>query len=74
MCIVFFGVWYFISDAYFGNELGDLMIIWTILGIALLSLLFTLFKKWISPFVLDLFIIIAVFSDIFMVYLLFNDY
>ena len=69
--ISFFCAWYFIADAYFGYELGDQIVVLTILVFAFLSLLCSLFRNKIYAFLLDLFIIISVFFDIIMIYLMF---
>ena len=72
ICITLFCVWYFIKDVYFGYELGDQLVILTILIFTFLSFLFLIIQKKINNFLLTIFITVAVFFDILMSYLIFK--
>lgn len=72
--IAFFCVWYFLTDAYFGYELGDQIIVFTIVLFTFISLAFLLFKDKMNDFLLTIFIVIAVSFDVLISFLLFKSY
>ena len=67
-------LWCFFGDIYFGYELGDILIIFSIFAFTVLSILFLFNYKAMSKLFIQPLVIFSIIGDICILYLFFNRY